>query len=85
MRRLVTYVVAGLAALALASCSPYTPNQRYECTCTATKLAIDNSRNYTLCESDATAVRDDATLQCELEFGGADLGCECACTRHGDC
>jgi hypothetical protein len=85
MRRLVTFAVAAVAALALASCSPETPNSRYECACVATSLATDNTRNYTLCESDGTAVKDDATTQCEKDLGGSDAGCECTCERNGSC
>ena len=84
MRRLVSYLVAAVAALALASCSPETPSARFECTCTATAVSVDNSRFYTLCESDGDAVNGDAVRQCELEFGD-DAGCECECTHRGDC
>ena len=85
MRRLVTLAFAAVAALALASCSPETPTLRYECNCVATSRATDNSRSYTLCESNGTVVQEDATNQCELDFGGADAGCECTCDRNGDC
>jgi len=85
MRRFTTYVVAALAALAVASCSPNTPNLRYECSCVALNLAADNSRDYTLCEAEGTAVNEDAVMQCELEFGGTDPGCECTCDRNGEC
>jgi hypothetical protein len=84
MRRLASYLVAALAALALASCSPDTPTARFECTCRAVNLAVDNSRFYVLCESDGAAVQGDAVSQCELDFG-VDPGCECTCERNGDC
>jgi len=84
MRRLASTLVAALAALTLASCSPETPTKRYECTCTATNVATDNSRFYTLCESSGDEVNGDAVAQCELDFG-TQAGCECTCDRAGDC
>ena len=84
MRRLASFLVAALAALALASCSPETPTTRFECTCTATNLAVDNSRFYTLCESTGDEVNADAVAQCELDYGTA-AGCECTCDHVGDC
>jgi len=84
MRRLVSYLVAAVAALALASCSPETPSARFECTCTATAVSVDNSRVYPLCVSAGDEVVGDAVLQCERDFG-ADAECESSCDRAGDC
>jgi hypothetical protein len=84
MRRLASCLLAALAALALASCSPDTPTSRFECTCRALNLGADNTRSYVLCESDGSEVQNDAINQCELDFSG-DPGCECTCDRSGDC
>ena len=84
MRRLASCLLTVLAALAIASCSKDVPSVRYECTCVNTALTVDNSRNYVFCESDGSTVKDDATTQCEKDFG-VQTGCECTCDHSGDC
>ena len=84
MRRLASCLVVALAAFTLASCSKDVPTARFECACRAVNVAVDNTRSYVLCESDGDAVQSDAIDECELAFG-ADPGCECTCTRAGDC
>ena len=84
MRRVVACLLAVLAASAITSCSKDVPSVRYECTCVNTNLATDNSRTYTFCESDGSSVKDDATTQCEKDFG-VQTGCDCTCDHSGSC
>lgn len=85
--RIAAFVAAGSLAL-LTACSPATPDEHYDCTCTVTCGSQDSTTDVTVCESQDNSgqVAGDAKLQCERQTTTCSAPvCACSCTRSGDC